>query len=345
MPSGPNFRRKRELLATGLFWSGATRLLSQLSEQDSLLVLNYHRIGNPDDDSFLADVFSATSDQFEGQISYLKRHVSLVSLDEALAFADGSIKEKRHRCRVLITFDDGYLDNYDIAFPILRSHGVEGVFFLTTSMVGSWQVPWWDRIAYLIRTARKRRFCLRYPSDLVVDLDRNGLDESLQTVLGLYKKPKNSDPARFIQELEEATEGEELPKTSRRFLSWEEAREMTRAGMTIGSHTHSHSVLSQLGPGQQFEELTKSRVILKEQLGVEADLLAYPVGGRQNFNDETRRIARDVGYRAAFSFYGGINRRGNTSPYDIKRVFMGPQSLRRFQVRTDLCRRLGKFWP
>jgi peptidoglycan/xylan/chitin deacetylase (PgdA/CDA1 family) len=340
-----NLRAKRELLAAGLFWSGATLVLSQLSEQDSLIVLNYHRIGNPDDDLFLPDVFSATADQFDDQVSYLKRHELFVTIEEALAFADGTMKEKTQRCRVLITFDDGYLDNYEIAFPILRSHGVEGTFFLATSMVGSSQVPWWDRIAYLVKTARNRRFFLRYPSDLAVDIDRNGLAKSLQAILGLYKSPENSDSARFIRELEERAAGEELPKTTRRFLSWGEAGEMIRGGMTIGSHTHSHAVLSQLEPDQQLEELSRSRAILKEQLGVEADLLAYPVGGTQSFNVETRRIAREAGYRAAFSFYGGINGRGTTSPYDVKRVFIGPQTLRRFRVQTESCRRLGKFWP
>jgi peptidoglycan/xylan/chitin deacetylase (PgdA/CDA1 family) len=333
------------LLAAGLFWSGAILVLSQLSEQDSLMVLNYHRIGNPDDDPFLPDVFSATADQFNDQVSYLKRHDLLVTTEEALAFVNGTMKEKTHRCRVLITFDDGYLDNYEIAFPILRSHGVGGTFFLATSMVGSSQVPWWDRIAHLVKTARKRRFSLRYPSGLAVDIDRNGLARSLQAVLEFYKRPENSDSARFIRELEERSEGEELPKTSRRFLSWGEAGEMMRGGMTIGSHTHSHAVLSQLGPDQQLEQLSQSRAILKEQLGVEVDLLAYPVGGTKSFNDETRRITREAGYRAAFSFYGGINKRGNTSPYDIKRVFIGPQTLRRFQVQTEFSRRLGKFWP
>ena len=72
----------------------------------------------------------------------------------------------------MITFDDGYLDNYEIAYPILRSHGAQGVFFLATGMVGSCEIPWWDRIAYLVKTARKRQFTLHYPADLAVDLDK-----------------------------------------------------------------------------------------------------------------------------------------------------------------------------
>jgi peptidoglycan/xylan/chitin deacetylase (PgdA/CDA1 family) len=345
MKRGFRFGGKRELLARGLFWSGASSLLSKLPARDSLLVLNYHRIGNPDEDLFDPGVFSATADEFDRQIAYLKRYLSLITLDEALAFVDGSIKETKSRCRVLITFDDGYLDNYSLAFPILRSHGAQGVFFLATSMVGSCHLPWWDHIAYLMKTARKRRFTLSYPANLDVDIDGSGLDESLRAVLLSYKKPDNSDPARFIQELQEASMGEDPPKAMRRFLSWDEAREMSRAGMAIGSHTHSHHVLSQLNPDRQYEDLSTSRSILKRELGSEVDVLAYPVGGRTSFTGETQNAARNAGYRAAFSFYGGTNLRGRTSPYDVNRVGIDNQSWIRFRVQGSICRFTGKCWP
>jgi peptidoglycan/xylan/chitin deacetylase (PgdA/CDA1 family) len=307
--------------------------------------LNYHRIGNSDDDPFDPGVFSATADQLNDQISYLKRQVSPVTLEESLAFIDGTIKEKARRCRVLITFDDGYLDNYELAFPVLRSHGVQGVFFLATSMVGSCHVPWWDHIAYLLKTARKRRFSLRYPVYLAVDMDENGLTKSLRDVLSLYKKPENADSIRFIRELGEESKGEDLPGTLRRFINWDEAREMIRGGMAIGSHTHSHQVLSQLGPDQQYEELAQSRSTLKEQLGLEADVLAYPVGSMISFSERTQMLARELGFRAAFSFYGGTNMQGKTFPYDVKRIGVGDQSWCRFRVQTVVCRLTGNYWP
>ena len=340
-----SFGGKRELMSQALFWSGASFLLSHLPARDSLLVLNYHRIGNPENDLFDPDVFSATADQFNDQVTYLRRHVSLATLDEALAFVEGAPRDRTRRCRVLITFDDGYLDNYQIAFPILRSHGVQGVFFLVTSMVGSCHVPWWDHVAYLVKTARKHRFSLRFPADITVDIDKNGLTGSLRAILKLYKKPENSDPARFIRELQEETQGDGPPEMLRRFLNWNEAREMLTSGMAIGSHTHSHQVLSQLEPNQQSEELTKSRSILKDQLCIEPEVLAYPVGGRTSFTHETQEMARDAGYRAALSFYGGINLPGKTSRYDVSRVGVDNQSRNRFHVQTAVCRFAGRFWP
>jgi peptidoglycan/xylan/chitin deacetylase (PgdA/CDA1 family) len=340
-----HFGGKRELLAQALFWSGAATLFSQLPERDLLLVLNYHRIGNRDNDLFDPGVFSATSAEFNEQISCLKRNFSLVTLEEALAFVDGTIKEKTRHCRVLITFDDGYLDNYEVAFPILRSHGVQGVFFVVTGLVGSCYVPWWDHIAYVLKTARQHQFCLRYPADLAVDVDENGMTKSLRDVLSLYKRPENTEPARFIQELREEAKGNELPGTIRRFLNWNEAREMTSGGMAIGSHTHSHHVLSQLEPDQQRRELAHSRTLLREQLGVEVDTLAYPVGHVTSFSEQTQRLARDTGYRAAFSFYGGTNQQGKMRPYDLKRVSVAGQSWSRFRVQAAICRCTGNYWP
>jgi peptidoglycan/xylan/chitin deacetylase (PgdA/CDA1 family) len=336
---------KREMLARALLWSGASFLLSKLPVRDSLLVLNYHRIGNPDDDLFDPGVFSATGEQLDDQVAYLKRHVSLVTLEEALAFVDGTVSERTRRCRVLITFDDGYLDNYETAFPILRLHGVQGVFFLATGMVGSSHVPWWDHIAYLVRTARRHRFSLRYPADLSIDIDKDGLARSLQATLKLYKRSDNADPRRFIRELEEESEGQALPGTLRRFLNWDEAAEMIRGGMAIGSHTHSHQVLSQLEPSQQYDELTKSRSILRDRLAIQADVLAYPVGARTSFTDQTQKAARDAGYRAAFSFHGGTNRQGRISLYDLNRIGVDDIGWSRFRVQTAVCRTTGIHWP
>lgn len=339
------FGGKRELLARGLLWSGATFVMGHLPERDSLLVLNYHRIGNPVDDPFDPELFSATGDQLNDQMSYLKRHFSLVTLEEALAFVEGANNEKSRHCRVLITFDDGYLDNFSLAFPILRSHGVQGVFFLATSIVGTCYVPWWDHIACLMKTARQRQFTLRYPVDLAVDLDNNGFAKSLRDALSLYERPENTDSARFISELKKVSRGDDPPQTLRRFLNWDEAREMLAGGMAIGSHTHSHQVLSHLGPDRQLQELTQSRELLRTQLHIQADTLAYPIGGTNCFSEQTQVLAQEAGYRAAFSFYGGTNMPGNTPRYDVKRTPVYDQSWPRFQVQAAVCRLTGKYWP
>ena len=164
-------------------------------------------------------------------------------------------------------------------------------------------------------------------------------------VLRLYKRAENSDTARFINELSDAAKGNELPESLRRFLSWDEAREMTAGGMVIGSHTHSHHVLSQLEPERQLQELSNSRAILKKQLGVAPDAIAYPVGGKSSFTELTQSAVREAGYRAAFSFYGGVNSPGSISAFDVKRIGIGGQSWNRFRVQAAVCRATGRYWP
>ena len=320
-------------------------MASQLPTRDSLVVLTYHRIGDAKNDPYDPGIFSATGDQFNEQISYLKRNHLLVTLEEAMAFVDGATKEKTRRCRVLITFDDGYLDNYETAFPILRSQGVQGVFFLCTSLVGSSYVPWWDQIAYVVKTAQRHRFPLRYPTDLDVDLDEKGLREGLHCIFNLYKTHENVEPERFIRELKEAAGGKDLPAESRRYLNWDEAREMISGGMAIGAHTHSHRMLSKLEREEQRKELAESRAILGEQLGIKPDALAYPFGSVSAFSEQTQQLVKETGYRAAFSDHGGTNREGTMRRYNLKRVPVASQSWARFRVRADICRVTGSFWP
>lgn len=304
------FRGKREMVARALWWSGVATAAKALPAKDTLLILTYHRIGNSADDLFDPDVFSATEADLYEQVHYLRRYGDLVTLEEASDFVLGNVKEPRTRCRVLITFDDGYLDNYSTAFPVLRTLGVQGVFFLPTSFVGSSAVPWWDHVAFILKTARRRRFTLGFPVPLTVDLDAEGFTAASRRVLHLFKMAANNDPDRFLAELNDVAKGDAVPVSNRRFLSWEEAAEMVRGGMAIGSHTHLHSVLSQLNTDEQQKELTVSRTILREKLGIPADAIAYPVGGESCFSDQTKDLARASGYRLAFSFYGGTNSAG-----------------------------------
>ena len=337
---------KRELLARGLYRSGAVSVLASLPPRDSLMVLTYHRVGDAGSDPWDPCVISAAPDEFDSQISYLKRICSLVTLEEALAFIDGVDKSKSRRCRVLLTFDDGYLDNYQLAYPVLRSHGVQGLFFLCSNLVGSAFIPWWDNVAYLVKSGVRRQFSLRYPKNLDVNIDLNGLNESLRRINDLFKTSESTDPARFLTEIKEAVGGHEPPAGDRRYLSWDEAREMLAGGMAFGAHTQNHPMLSKLSPQDQFTEISQSRAAIANQLGVNIETMAYPFGIRAAFTPETERLAEQAGYRAAFSYYGNeTNRKGAIERYNVKRVPVGSQSSIRLRVQTGIGRLTGSFWP
>jgi len=327
-------RGKRELLARMCSRTGLTRVLETLPQRRDLIILNYHRIGNGDETPFDSGVFSATAEQFDSQIAYLKRRFHISTLEEVFAMMGG---DAPRGTSVLITFDDGYIDNYTLAFPILRTHGVQAVFFLPTAFIGTGKLPWWDAIAYIIKQSAKKRVHLEYPQPAIFELARDGGKSVSMQILRLFRESAVEDPERFIIELEK-TCGVLRPRGSaeRCFLDWDEARDMQRNGMAFGSHTHSHEILTSLSPELQREEARYSREILEQELNSHIDILAYPVGLKHCFSADTVSALEQTGYRAAFSFYGGSNRPGEIRPFDIRRYGVADLSYDHFRLQTTM---------
>lgn len=341
--SGVGMRGKRELVSDLSAATGLTWLLEHTPRRPVLMILNYHRIGDPNATEYDPGLFSCTAGEFDWQIAYLKRRYRMTTLDEVLGLlsGEGLLTEPR----VLITFDDGYIDNYQLAYPVLRRHGVQGVFFLPTGFVGTSRVPWWDEIAYMVKRSRRTRFHLDYPQPQDFDLDVGGIATSIRNILRLYKQPAMRDATRFVEQLERACDSARPGNDAQRcFLDWNEAREMQQGGMAFGSHTHNHEILSKLPVQGQLEELRVSRETLQKELGRNIDTLAYPVGARDTFSEETVSALRQAKYRAAFSFYGGFNAAGSIAPFDVRRCGVDQQSRKRLRLQTAIGSHAGNMW-
>jgi peptidoglycan/xylan/chitin deacetylase (PgdA/CDA1 family) len=334
---------KRELISTLCAATGATWLFERIARRPVLLVLNYHRIGDKNAAPYDPGIFSCTAEEFDWQISYLKRHFRMATLDGVTGLISGG--RPLAEPTVLITFDDGYLDNYQVAFPVLRRHGVQGVFFLPTSFTGTSRIPWWDEVAYIVKQGRKRQFCLEYPRQQNFDIEKEGVERSIMRILRLYKEPEMREHGRFVEQLERACDSSRPgPGAQRCFLNWNEAREMQQGGMAFGSHTHSHEILSKLDAEEQLAELTTSRQIMEAELGRKIDTLAYPVGGRDTFSETTLNALRQAQYRAAFSFYTGFNTAGSIAPFDVQRCGVDQQSRQRLRLQGAIASHGGSVW-
>jgi peptidoglycan/xylan/chitin deacetylase (PgdA/CDA1 family) len=333
---------KRDLLSKLASGTGFLRVLNLLPTKPQLLVLNYHRIGNPEETLYDAGVFSATAESLDEQVRFLKLHLEIIGLEEAI-----DIAEKRTRLRdtrVLLTFDDGYRDNYDLAFPILRSHGVQGVFFLPTAFIGTHAIAWWDEIANLIRRATAGPICLPGLPELTFDLSDSNRRPAIDAALALYKSLPASDGERFLNELAERCQIDRCNGKDRLFATWEEVGEMVRGGMAIGSHTHNHKVLSRTSEEDQTHELSLSKRILEERLGVPITALAYPVGLPDSFSLTTRELARRTQYRIAFSFHGGFNQGDCMEPFNIRRQGIRNPIRARFNTQVVVAAGTAKQW-
>ncbi|AFL89044.1 putative xylanase/chitin deacetylase [Terriglobus roseus DSM 18391] len=311
---------KRLLLSRILKRSGVFALLDALPSRPGVIVLNHHRIGDASKTRYDRGVFSQTAEGLGEQVRFLQKRMPIVAGEELEELLTG--KRPLDRTYAAITFDDGYLDNYTNAFPVLRSLGAPGIFFPVIEYAGSDAVPWWDEIAYLVRNTDRPVLEVSTPVPLRVQVGSDR-EAAIRPFLRHYKRPENQDSARFLQELRESA-GCSLPEPGRRFLNWGEAREMVAAGMEFGSHTCSHTILSQQSAEQQRWELTESRRILEKELGLRIHSLAYPVGSSSAFTDETEKIAIDAGFSLAFAFQGGWNRSGSIRPSHVQRISPAP---------------------
>ncbi len=164
-----------------------------------VLVLNYHRIGHTANTPFFRDAISATPADFDRQLAFLARHADVIGGDEL----PHVLRTGRGR-HVMITFDDGYLDNYDLAFPLLARHGLPATFFICTGLLDTRGLAWWDEIAWMVRTSTRRELpvssWLEAPIPLAEDRE-----PAIKSVIERFRSLPGEQTAAFLDHVAEAT--------------------------------------------------------------------------------------------------------------------------------------------
>lgn len=312
---------KKDLLAAVLRYSGANRALRAAGAWRGLIVLNFHRIGDPATTEFDAGVFSATQMQFAAQLRALARHCDVIGLKDL----DRALLDRRGRY-ALITFDDGYRDNYELAFPVLREARLPAVFFLTTGFLDDGLIAWWDEIAWMVRRSPLTSLAADRWLDAPLEFAAPDRERAVQKLLQVYKRLPGDRTASFLQELSVATGSGRCPPDTVRtlWMTWDMVREMRAAGMDIGGHTVTHPILARLPEDQQLWEVTASQRRIEAELGEPIEAFSYPVGAPDCFNAGTRRSLERAGCRWGFSFYGGYHSAGRYDPFDLPRYPIDP---------------------
>jgi peptidoglycan/xylan/chitin deacetylase (PgdA/CDA1 family) len=311
--------RKKQYLATFLYRSGALPWITSLTAK-TITVFGYHRIrenaapagGYPYDE----EVYGPTQSQFESQLQWLKQNFSVVSEDELLM----AIRQRVIRDRLaVVTFDDGYRDNYELAYPVLRAHTAPAIFFVCPGLIDARALGWWDLIAYLVKKTKKHAISLGRD---VFDLQKNKTAAAITELTTRMKSRPHDETAELVARLSEACDVA-LPdreQQSRELMTWAQLREVSRGGVAIGSHTHTHRVLGTLREEDQRWELHESKARLEAQLNWQVRTIAYPAGSRNHFTQTTMRLARECGYEGGFSYHSGVNAARRIDPFDIARI-------------------------
>ncbi|HLG21238.1 MAG TPA: polysaccharide deacetylase family protein [Candidatus Manganitrophaceae bacterium] len=329
----PYRRWMKSSLAGIAYYSGLLDFYIQFRDrcpaQKRLFALGYHAVVEDVRRSLeegMAPPQLISKEVFEKEIDYIASQFDFFSIDEAVDFIGG--KRRLKRDSVMLTFDDGYEGIYHHAYPILKRKGVPAALYLCPDYVGAGRLLLHDRLFYLIR----RMILARVPIQSVLSeealpwrLEEIGpaAGSPLYLTRFLLEAARPVPLERLIQNLQERFNAaeEEFPSDAK-ILSWDMALKMSEEGMTVGSHTASHCLLTKAQPIQVLEELRRSKQALETRLRKKVESLAYPDG---RFNPFVIEAARACGYRSAVATADFVNRVGR-NPYTLGRRLLWENS-------------------
>ncbi len=265
-------------------------------------VLTYHGVhdGSLPSELYAYNTKHVSAADFERQLAWLRRHYDIVPLAEV----ERIVRERRWRPRVAaITFDDGYENNFTVAWPILRRASLPATLFVTVDVIERQRPYEHDRIELALRSTDRRGLTLsangeRRSYSLSGPFARAATVYAVKEWIGRLPGP---DRATVVAELMEQCWRDEYLRRDRAAyqpLQWDQVRRLSDEGFEIGSHTLTHPHLSSVDDHQIQRELVESRRRLEERIGRPVMRASYPYG---SYDDRTVVAARNAGYSSAFT--------------------------------------------
>lgn len=291
-------RLVKTALAGALSWSGVNDWFGR--RRSLPLILGYHRVVEDSraiEGRILPGMIVSRA-MLRSHLEWVGQRYRIVSLDEI-----GARLERGEPCGDLaaVTFDDGYLDVHDHALPILSQMGLPAAVFVVSSLVGTDHLPLHDELYEIVKEVHLQPR-VAHPRSLAAALRACGHDPHggenamIRTVRALLALPPEA--LRQIVTDVRATGRRSAPNRTLATMDWPALAAMERAGMTIGSHTHTHAMLDREDDLTLAEELACSRETLEAGLGHRVEHFAYPDG---RFNVRVARAVAAAGYRFAYT--------------------------------------------
>lgn len=317
--------KAKSALARLLYLAGFVSWRLERHSIRDFVILMYHRVLprekiNPAVQSGMI----VEPETFDLHIRFLKKNFEIVPLS-CLAFPDDIHPQKLTKYRLCaLTFDDGWYDIFEYAYPILKLHEAPATVFLPTDFIGTNRWFWTDRLGFVLdRMTNSQNFLkedsnIRNPLVIAIKNMSESFEMRLEKAISLLKNYRIIEIEQLLLEFT-AIIGEDSTPRGRAFLSWKEVREMVDSGLiSFGSHTAGHSILSTLTEEEVKHELKKSRDFLISQKVVDPKFIAfsYPNG---NFTDRIREIVQETGYQLAVTTQQGWNH-CDENPYTLRRI-------------------------
>jgi peptidoglycan/xylan/chitin deacetylase (PgdA/CDA1 family) len=315
-------------IASALYISGALDLYRRVAFRGRPVVLMYHRVLPR---GWRARTWShpgmvVERETFERQMRLLSTRFALVGIDDfAGRLASGQPFEPSS---CLVTFDDGWIDTWTEAWPVLRRFQVPALVFLSVNYIGSTKTFWQEHLSgclhrIWLRAAEDAAFRQRasdtlreYGLDAVLGASAAEVRQAIGSVVATFKRATQDriDAASAAASaLAEPSAGADSLPTIDGFISWSQVKTMTEGGISFGGHGATHAILTSLPLEAARQEILESERILRENVGAPVTAFSYPNG---DWSAAVVEAVRDAGFSLAFATRRGDQRH----PYAIPRT-------------------------
>ena len=307
----------RRVIANTYYFTG--RYLNRLN--GNVVILTYHRVLSDAElnESYVQPGMYVHKDVFEEHMRFLKSNFVILSFQKLLELWDKkAVEEDKRYC--VITFDDGWLDNYTNAYPILKKYELPATIFLVTSFIGTDEWFWPEKIIYLLMQNKKKGHDV---------LNGYGITSAaIEDIITNCKKLNDAELANLLRDMINNSGGR--ISWMRMLLNWDEVREMSEFNIHFGSHTKMHKILTNVPISEVRREIAGSLKRLKKEKINHVPVFCYPNG---NFTPAIAECVKEEGFMAAVGTSPGVE---NSRPGDIF-------GLRRIGIHNDISNTVPLF--
>ncbi len=282
------------------------------------VILLYHRVlPEIKSDPFRGII---TVRNFIKQVDFLATRYTIISLSDAIS------GRKNDKPQLVLTFDDGYRDNYEMAFPILKRKGLPAAFFPVTDHIGNDRVLWDCEIVKILYNHKKIRK-IKINGEVV---SRNNMQSRRFFILRVINKlrllNKEAREKALVLLKEDTGCRVDYDFSNDKCMDWEQLKKMSSGGMEVGSHGLTHTSLANMPFEDAVREIIKSKEAIENNLGTACLHFAFPFGSRQDYNQNLIDCVKKAGFKSCLLNIHGYNSIRKDS-FCFKRVIAGQGGL------------------
>ncbi|MFK7913284.1 MAG: polysaccharide deacetylase family protein [Pseudomonadales bacterium] len=299
------------------------------ANQDRIAVLTIHSVLDEDAlDDFRPMRKYLELAKFRENLEFLQQRATFLSLSQALDILEGKAEPVANG--IVLTFDDGYMNNFSLALPVLKALGIPATFFLVTSRVENRRPFWFDRIDFALQKNLSERFRIRVCGK-TVNVEGTSPAQLRKAMLASFRilmseGYNDRDLDDHVDEMLaplEALQGQRLidyydEDSPCAIVTLPVLKQAIKSDLvTIGSHTHHHVRLTTMPDIDAIEELRRSAEWITSRTGTTPDFFCYPNG---SYDRRTGGLIQAAGYRAALTCVEGLCSPGKQSAMFLPRI-------------------------